>query len=109
MTDLPRITSTPARPDEVFIHLPEFTYWDTQAWSAELGIPTAHLPALRDAINAWLDATPAAEGGERGPFADTCTHFSEHGWGRCVEPEGHDGGHAYRATAATTATEGAGG
>lgn len=53
-TEQPRITTTPARPDEVFIHLPEFTYWDTQAWSAELGIPAAHLPALRDAITAHL-------------------------------------------------------
>jgi hypothetical protein len=58
--DLPRITTTEARPDEVFIHLPEFTYLDTQAWSAELGIPASALPALRDAIDQHLGATADA-------------------------------------------------
>jgi hypothetical protein len=61
MTEQPRITATASRPGEVFIHLPEFTYWDTQAWSAELGIPAAHLPALRDAITAHLTTAPAVE------------------------------------------------
>jgi hypothetical protein len=31
------------------------------------------------------------------PMAETCTHFSEHGWGRCVEPRDHaPGKHMYR-------------
>jgi hypothetical protein len=30
-------------------------------------------------------------------MAETCTHFSEHGWGRCVEPRDHaPGKHMYR-------------
>ncbi|WNI19215.1 hypothetical protein [Actinacidiphila sp. ITFR-21] len=47
-----RITSS--RPDEVLLHLPYWTYWDTQAYSTELGIPAGHLPALKAVIDAWL-------------------------------------------------------
>lgn len=49
-----RITAGPDRLDDVLIHLPQFTYWDTQVWSAELGIPTAHLPALKAVLEAHL-------------------------------------------------------
>lgn len=49
-----RISTTPARPDEVTLHLPEWTSWDTQAYSAELGIPAGHLPALKAVLDAWL-------------------------------------------------------
>ena len=30
-------------------------------------------------------------------LAETCATFSEHGWGRCVEPRDHTGSHFYRA------------
>lgn len=49
-----RISTVPARPDEVLLHLPAFTYWDTQAYSAEVGIPAEHLPALKAVVDAWL-------------------------------------------------------
>jgi hypothetical protein len=54
VTDQPRISTTPAEPDQALIHLPEFTYWDTQAWACELGVPVALLPGLRDAIDKHL-------------------------------------------------------
>lgn len=50
----PRVTIVPERPDEVLLHLPEYTYWDTQAWSADLGIPASALGDLRDAITRHL-------------------------------------------------------
>lgn len=53
-TERPIITAHPGQSDEVLIHLPEFTYWDTQAWSADLGIPADALPALRTAIETHL-------------------------------------------------------
>jgi hypothetical protein len=53
-TEHPTITTHPGLPDEVLIHIPEFTYWDTQAWSADLGIPADVLPALRNAIETHL-------------------------------------------------------
>lgn len=33
-----------------------------------------------------------------------CPTFSEHGWGRCVEPHGHTGQHMYRTPTATKGT-----
>lgn len=45
-----RITTSPSDPDTVILHLPEFSYMDTVVWSIEVGIPRAHLPALRAAI-----------------------------------------------------------
>lgn len=53
-TDVLRVTTTPHQPDKALIHLPEFTYLDTQAWSLDVGIPADHLPALRDAITKHL-------------------------------------------------------
>lgn len=49
-----RIETVPDRPDEVVLHLPEWTMWDTQAYSAELGVPAGHLPALKAVLDAWL-------------------------------------------------------
>lgn len=63
-----RITA-PTRPgeeaDEVLLHLPWWTYWKTQAYSADVGLPASHLPALKAVLDAHLaqqDATsPRAE------------------------------------------------
>lgn len=63
MTDQPRITTVPARPGEATIHLPEYTYWDTQACACEIGVPDELLPGLRDALAVHL-ASPAATCGE---------------------------------------------
>lgn len=68
MTEQPTITTRPDRPGEAFIHLPEFTYWDTQVWEADLGIPAEALPALRDAITAHLNA--GREAAPDGPQGD---------------------------------------
>jgi hypothetical protein len=53
-TEKPTITTTPGRPGEVLIHLPEFTYLDTQAWSVDIGIPDTALRDLQDAITRHL-------------------------------------------------------
>lgn len=50
--------SAPERPtgatDEVLLHVPWWTSWDTQAYSAELGLPAAHLAALKAVLDAHL-------------------------------------------------------
>jgi hypothetical protein len=53
VTDQPRVTTTPD-PDNAMFHIPEFTYWDTQVWACELGVPVRLLPGLRDAIDKHL-------------------------------------------------------
>jgi hypothetical protein len=55
-TEKPTITTAPDRPGEALIHLPEFTYLDTQAWSADIGIPEAALRDLQDTITRHLHA-----------------------------------------------------
>jgi hypothetical protein len=60
----------PNRSGEVVIHLPEFTYLDTQVWSVDIGIPADALPALRAAIDAYggrisEDAVARDEGASR--------------------------------------------
>lgn len=50
----PRVTATPGCPGEATLELPEYTYWDTQAGAAEVGIPAALLPGLRDALDEHL-------------------------------------------------------
>lgn len=56
MTETPTVTADPAEPGQTRIHLPEFTYLDTQVWSVDISVPDEVLPALRDAINARLTA-----------------------------------------------------
>lgn len=52
----PTITTTPGRPGEVLIHFPDFTYYDSQAWSADIGIPDTALRDLQDTITRHLHA-----------------------------------------------------
>jgi hypothetical protein len=76
VTDQPRITTTPD-PDNAMLHIPEFTYWDTQAWACELGVPVRLLPGLRDAIDKHLsghaserpEPSPASDDGLRTQYA----------------------------------------
>lgn len=81
VTEQPTITTRPDRPNEVLIHLPEFTYFDSQVWEADLGIPTAALAALRDAITAHLDAgrpSPRqADRREQGGHASTSSTLAD--------------------------------
>lgn len=61
-----RVSTVPDRPGEVTIHLPEWTTWDTQAYSAEVGIPAGHVVALKAVVDAWIaqqavDAATAKE------------------------------------------------
>ena len=54
--------------------------------------------ATRDTLVA-LGWTPPEQSdtAKPSPMDDVCVHFSEHGWGRCVEPRGHaPGKHMYR-------------
>lgn len=101
--DQARITTVPARHGEATIHLPEYVSWDTQAWSAELGVPEDALRPLRDAINAHIGAS-----------RKTCTHrctcghdqqdhttsgFCNACEDQCEDDDGHypdDCDHAYR-------------
>lgn len=59
-SEKPTITADPDRGDQVLIHFPEFGHLDTQVWSADLGIPAASLPALRDAIAEHMRGEEAA-------------------------------------------------
>jgi hypothetical protein len=43
----PTITTDPDRPDAVILHLPDITHLDTQVWSADVGLSSAALVALR--------------------------------------------------------------
>ncbi|MBM9510063.1 hypothetical protein [Actinacidiphila acididurans] len=56
MTEKPTISPDPGIPDHVLLHLPDISYWDTQVWSADVGLRADVLPALRDAINERLAA-----------------------------------------------------
>lgn len=40
------ITDDPNDPEQVRVHLPVFSYLDTQAWSVDVGIPRSHLQHL---------------------------------------------------------------
>jgi len=76
MTDQPRIVTAPGIPDEAIIHIPEFTSWDTQAWSCEIGVPVAALPGLRDAIVAHLAAIDSPPDVADAPTPTT--HLEQH-------------------------------
>jgi hypothetical protein len=56
VTDQPRITTASDFPDQATIHLPEYTFWDSQAGACEVGVPDELLPGLRDAIDTHLNA-----------------------------------------------------
>ncbi len=43
----PTITPDPDLPDVVILHLPDITHLDTQVWSADIGLSSAALAALR--------------------------------------------------------------
>lgn len=54
------------------------------------------------AVREWMaaavgQASLLPEQASNSTLNETCVHFSEHGWGRCVEPSKHTAGrHAYR-------------
>lgn len=54
--DAVHVTPIPATtfglPASVLLHLPEFTYLDTQAWSLDVGIPRAQLGEVIAALTA---------------------------------------------------------
>jgi hypothetical protein len=93
VTDQPRITTTPAKPDEALIHLPEFTYWDTQVWACDIGVPVELLPGLRDAIDKHLGApscSAAAPETEPNNPAPACGEECAEGHtyaGRCTQAD----------------------
>lgn len=70
-----------AQADEVARRLADV--WRAVEWhhSADSGTNRVH-----DALNEYAS-----------DIAQTCTHFSEHGWGRCINPHNHPPGkHSYR-------------
>jgi len=57
------------------------------AWYGPVDYPCETIQAL---------AIPAPTAPEAWDLSQTCTHFSGHGWGRCVKPRDHKDGHSYR-------------
>jgi hypothetical protein len=55
----PTITPDPDRPDAVILHLPDITCLDTQIWSADIGLSSAALAALRLALTQGGDFADA--------------------------------------------------
>lgn len=56
MTDQPRITPNPDG-DGVILHLPDFTYLDTQAWSVDIGLTDDAVDALRNVLSEQSDGS----------------------------------------------------
>lgn len=52
LMDTVHVSSNTGEPESVLLHLPEFTYLDTQVWSMDVGIPRTHLPAVIAALTA---------------------------------------------------------
>lgn len=52
LMDAVHASPSPDDPESVLLHLPEFTYLDTQAWSLDVGIPRAQLDAVIAALTA---------------------------------------------------------
>jgi len=53
--------------DSVIIHLPEFRYLDTQAWSMDVGVSVDALRELRDVIDTYLSTTADGSAPEPDP------------------------------------------